>query len=96
MRGWKEDLYRFISRVDKFISLVPEESPAVKDYKLIVEEQRKMIKDLLDRLASRSLPELKTFTLPEEAAPEESYEAEADESLVGEVIVGDEGRRTDG
>ena len=59
----------------------------VEVYKDIIKELRKQNQDLLDRLAARNLPELKTFTLPEEESPLSEYKFQEDEDLAGEIYI---------
>ena len=57
----------------------------VKAYKKLVDKLMKQNGELFDRLAARSYPELKTFTLPDGEMREEVYDATSDEGLAGEV-----------
>ena len=63
----------------------------IKELRELIQQQRRMIKDLHERLLARSLRELKETELPEgeEAWGPVAYVPEEDEDLAGEVFVGE-------
>lgn len=77
MRQFVKDYYNWRKKKDVTISIL----------RTHIREQDSRIDDLMNRLLARDLPELKTFTFPDELkASTEAYNADEDEALIGETV----------
>ncbi len=77
VRQFMTDYYNWRKKKDITISIL----------RTHIREQDSRIDDLMNRLLARDLPELKTFTFPDELkASTEEYKADEDEALVGDIV----------
>lgn len=89
--GWKKDFYAFKERVDQFIYEQQGKQAAtelaLREYQTVVDTLKEQNQQLHDRLMSRNLPELKTYTLPDGTmVPSYEYDMMKDEDLAGEIV----------